>query len=150
MKLGSLGATLALTSCALVAACSSGGFFSGGARDDAGLIIFYGDTARISAPDTVTRGASFEVSFFTFGGGCIRAIARDDVTPKTSAVEIRPYDHNSGGDICTADLITLKHAVAIRLDTPGSYVIRVIGQQRGGSAGSNNAPAEVTRAVIVR
>jgi hypothetical protein len=150
MSCRSFGRTVALANCALIAACSSGGVFSGGPRDDAGLIIFYGDTARISAPDTVTRGVSFEVSFSTFGGGCIRAIARDDVTPKANAVEIRPYDHNSGGDICTADLLTLKHAVAIRLDMPGSYAIRVIGQQRGGSTGSNTAPAEVSRPVIVR
>jgi hypothetical protein len=47
-------------------------------------------------------------------------------------------------------MITLKHAVQVRLDSPGSYVIGVIGQQRGGATGSSNGPAELTRPVIVR
>ena len=141
---------IALAGCALAAACSATSLFNLGARDDAALIIFYGDTSRISAPDTVARGVSSEVAFSTFAGGCIRRVARDDVTATASAVEIRPYDHNSGGDVCTADLLLLKHTVQMRLDTPGHFVIRLIGQQRGATTGSTNGPAELIRPVVVR
>jgi hypothetical protein len=142
-------AIIALAGCSL-AACGATSLFNLGARDDAALIIFYGDTSRISAPDTVARGVSFEVSFSTFAGGCIRRVARDDVTATASTVEIRPYDHNSGGNVCTSDLLILKHTLLTRLDTPGRFVIRLIGQQRGASTGITNGPAELTRPVVVR
>jgi hypothetical protein len=150
MRLHRLELAIVLASCALAAACSVTNLVTGGAHDALGLVIYYGDSARISAPDTVARSVSFDVSFSTFAGGCVQAVAHDDVTTPTSLVESRPYDHDSGGDVCTADLKFLKHVVPVRLDTPGRYVIHVIGQQRGTSTGNSTIPAEVTRTVIVR
>jgi hypothetical protein len=151
MRLHRLELAIVLASCALAAACSANNLFlTVGAHDALGFVIFYGDSARISAPDTVARSVSFDITFSTFAGGCVQAVAHDDVTTPTSLVEIRPYDHDSGGDVCTADLRLLKHVVPVRLDTPGLYVIRVIGLQRGASSGNSASPAEVTRAVIVR
>ena len=141
---------IALTTAILTAACSAGALLGVGGRDDPALIIFYQDTTRIIAPDTVTRGVSFDVSFSTFGGGCIRSIGHDDFTATSSEVTIRAFDHNSGGQVCTDDLLRLPHAVQVRLGAPGTYIIRLIGQQRGASTGSTNAPAELRRAVTVR
>jgi hypothetical protein len=149
MRLRRIGAPMALVGCLLAAGCSAD-LFDGRASDDAGLIIFYGDTARISAPDIVEHGASFVVSFSTFGGGCIYAVARDDIETGTGRVEIRPYDRNSGSEVCTADLRRIEHSPQVRLETPGNYVIHLIGRQRDGSSGSGTRAAEITRLVSVR
>ena len=145
-----LGLSIALASCVLGAACGAAGIFDFGARDEAGLIIFYSDTARLTAPDTVLHGVSFDVSFSTFAGGCTRAIARDDVRLSGNAVEVRPYDHNQGGNVCTLDLLFLKHVLPVRVEVPGAYVIHLIGVQRGASTGATNGAAEITRPIVVR
>lgn len=134
-------ATCILSSCAII---------TGGSHVEPGLIIFYRDTATITAPDTVLANARFEVRLRTFAGGCTREIARTDVTVRNQFVEIRPYNRNSGDDICTADLITLEHRAEVRIPAVGSTVIRVIGEQRGGSSGSRNAPAQLEKGIVVR
>src|SRR5450759_2698018 len=146
MTLRRVGRAVALATCALGAACSAAAILDGGARDVAGVIISNGVAARVSAPDTITHGVSFDVSFSTFAGGCTRSIAHDDVTMAGSAVEIRPYDRYSGGDTCTSDMIFLNSVLPVRLDTPGSYLIHVIGEQTGSTTG----PAEITRPITVR
>jgi hypothetical protein len=143
-----VGTIAALAACLVAVACKANPF--GGPRDDAALIIFYGDTTRITAPAVAARGESFDVTFVTFAGGCTRSVARDDVALTTGAVEIRPYDRNNGGEVCTSDLLMLEHSVRVRVDAPGSYVIRVVGHQRGGATGGTNASAELTRPLAVQ
>lgn len=145
-----VGLCVALACCAVGAACGAAAIFGIGARDEAGLIIFYSDTARLIAPDTVLHGVSFDVSFSTFGGGCTRKMAHDDVRISGNAVEVRPYDHNDGGNVCTLDLLFLKRVLPVRMEVPGAYVIHLIGLQRGASTGGTNGAAEITRAVVVR
>ena len=145
-----VGLCAALVSCAVGAACGASAIFDMGGRDEVGLIIFYSDTARLTAPDTVLHGVSFDVSFSTFAGGCTRKIAHDDVRISGNAVEVRPYDRNAGGNFCTADLLFLKRVLPVRVEVPGAYVIRLIGLQRGASTGGTNGAAEITRAIVVR
>ena len=144
------GLCVALASCALGTACGVAAIFGIGARDEAGVIIFYSDTARLIAPDTVLHGVSFDVSLSTFAGGCTRKTAHDDVRISGNAVEVRPYDHNDGRNSCTSDLLFLKRVLPVRMEVPGAYVIHLIGLQRGASTGGTDGAAEITRAVIVR
>lgn len=115
-------------------------------RDDVARIIFYGDTTEVIVPDTVPRGVPFQVEFDSFGGGCVRRVARDDVSVTTSRVDISPYDRHTGGDVCTADLLFLKHTIQVRLNSAGTYAIRVIGHQTG----TVNGTAVLSKAVVVR
>ena len=136
-------------SSAVMVACGAGGLFGPSSHDDLALIIMDSDTSRIVAPDTVTRGVPFVVSFGTFGGGCTRSVARTDVTTAGSSAEIRPYDRTVRSDVCTADLLFLQHVAQVRFDAPGIAVLHVIGQQVG-TSGSLNGPAELLRLVTVR
>jgi len=81
---------LTLAGC-VVAACNAGELADSGPRDVEAILIFYGDTSRIIAPDTVVRGATFDVTFTTFAGGCRRRVAYDGVVTAPGILEIRPY-----------------------------------------------------------
>lgn len=140
---------LGLTS-VVVAACGLDGLFGPGSDVESALIIFYGDTSRVVAPDTVSRGEVFDVSFATFGGGCTRSVVRTDVTTTGHEAKIRPYNRTVRSEVCTADLLFLTHVARVRFDGPGIAVLRVIGQQRGASTGGVTGPAELVRLVTVR
>ena len=138
------GAAIALSGCELARAITE---LRG--TDQAALIIFYGDTSRIAAPDTVVRGIPFEVSFHTFGGGC-ESQGGTEVNVNGAEAEVRPFDHSSGASACTDILKFLPHSASLSFGSAGTAIIRLIGQQRGGASGSNNAPAQLERRIIVR
>src|SRR4051812_26246953 len=71
-------------------------------------IIFGGDTSRITAPDTVQRGVTFEVRFDTYGGGCITA-GSTYVLGTESDIVLLPMDSESGAEVCTQDVKVLQH-----------------------------------------
>jgi hypothetical protein len=108
-------------------------------RDELSVLISNGDTSRISAPDTVLRGMPFDVTFGTFGGGCVREHARTAVTMSTANAVVQPYDHNTGGYSCPADKLILQHSAQLRFDVAGIASVRVAGRQ-----------GEVARTVVVR
>jgi hypothetical protein len=112
-------------------------------------IIFYGDTALIMAPDTVTRGTAFEVSVETFGGGCTRSTGRTDVRITGLVLEIRPYNETRRSDVCTDDLIMLTHQAFVQFSQPGVALVRVVGAQEP-TQGAGTGSAEVTRQVVIR
>ena len=134
-------ATLCVSSCRLI---------TGGSEVEPGLIIFYRDTASITAPDTVAANSRFEVRFPTYAGGCTRHIVRTEVTTRDHLVEIRPYNRNSGGDVCTSDLLILEHRAETYFSVAGTSIIRVVGEQRGGSSGARNFAAQLERRIVVR
>ncbi len=134
----------------ITVACGAGGLFGPGSVVDLAFLISGRDTSRIIAPDTVTRGIPFDVSFVTFGGGCTRSAVRTDLTTKGSDAEIRPYDRTVRSGVCTSDLLFLQHVTQVRFDAPGTAVLHVIGQQYGASPGGVNGPAELLRLVTVR
>lgn len=149
LKIGR-GFLLACAFASALTACTATDPLNPRARDEASLIIFYSDTSRISAPDTVNRGTEFEISFQTFAGGCTRAIARTDTAISNNVIRIAAFDRSSGDAACTRDLLLLRHAVRVRLNVQGPATIRVVGEQRGGSTGAVNGPAELSRQLIVR
>lgn len=118
--------------------------------DEPGLIVFYGDTTRIVAPDTALRGVPFEVSFVTFAGGCTREVARTEVQIATSVLEVRPYNRRRRAPACTDDLLFLEHRAEVQFDEAGLVTIRVVGEQRGTSTGSGTAPARIEQSIVVR
>ena len=114
------------------------------------LIIFFGDTAQISAPDSAARGAAFEVSVPTFAGGCTRTIARTETAIIGTLVVIRPYNETRRADACTDDLIILTHRVSVRFDQPGPATIRVVAEQRPfQGTGTRSGPAQVEHRVFI-
>jgi hypothetical protein len=115
------------------------------------LLIFFRDTTRIVAPDTVARGQVFEVRFFTFGGGCTRQVARTDVQIAPGVVEVRPYNWTREADVCTSDQLRLEHRAEVQVAEAGVVTLRVLGEQEGPSTGNNRSvPAELTRRLVVR
>jgi len=133
---------------ATTAAC---GFITGGEyRTEPAVIIFYGDTAAITAPDTVARGEDVAVRIRTFGGGCTRETVRADVSVTGSLAEIKPFNRTRNANACTADLLNLEHSVRVRFDVSGPAVLRVIGEQSGISTGGGNWPAVLERTLVVR
>lgn len=131
-----------------VGAC---GVFSGPERvAEPALLIYFRDTTRIVAPDTVSRGQVFEVRFLTFGGGCTREIARTDVQVAPGVVEVRPYNWRREADVCWRDQLYLEHRAAVRIAEAGVVTLRVLGEQQSGLTSNGSAPAERTRALVVR
>ena len=118
--------------------------------EERALIVYYGDTSSIVAPDTVLRGQRFTVAFQTFAGGCTRSVARTHVATSGLASVIQPYNRTTGAQVCTRDLLWLRHVAQVRIDQAGIASLRVIGEQRGASTGATNGPAELTKNVIVR
>lgn len=124
-------------------------------RDEPALIIFYGDTTAIEAPNLTPTGTSFVVAVQTFAGGCTREVVRTDVTTAVpGVVDIYPVnrtraprDANAG---CTDDLLLLRHSTTVHASTPGPLLLRVHGAQRGGASGYTTAAAVVERTVMVQ
>ena len=120
------------------------------AFNEPALLIFYGDTSTIVVADTVLHGASFEVRFNTFAGGCVRETAGTQLAESGSDVVIRPFNRNSGHSACDASLIYLDHVVRLKRDMAGEFVLRIIGNQRPWGTGVGSGPAELTRRVVVK
>lgn len=132
---------------AVIASCAG---LPAGARDrDPAMIIFHGDTATIESPDTVTVGEPFRVRITTFGGGCIRRTAGAEILPREGVIEIRPYNHDTGGPICTRELMFLVHEIDVRAESAGPVVLRVIGTAR--DAGTpDTRTAQLERRIFAR
>lgn len=145
------GLTLCVACAVVLAACDITDLVGHrGDREVALLIIHYGDTARINAPDTVSLGAEFEISFSTFGDGCTQSISPVRATVSRNEVQIRPRDRVFGGGTCPAILRYLPHTVNVRIDVAGPAVIHIVGEQEGAPPGSPNSPAEISRSLFVR
>lgn len=115
------------------------------------LIIFYSDTAQITAPDTAPRGATIQVSVPTFAGGCTRSVARTETTVSGSLIEIRPYNETRRGNVCTDDLLILTHTVGVRFNQSGLATIRVVAEQRPfHGAGTRTGPAAVEHHLVIQ
>ncbi|MES2180312.1 MAG: hypothetical protein V4550_20830 [Gemmatimonadota bacterium] len=118
-------------------------------RDEQSLVIADGDTAHISMPDTVAPGKPFEVTFSTFGGGCVREAARTAVTMSYGTAMLQPYDHNHGGVSCLDDRVPLEHKARLRFDVPGIAKVRIAGGKRDSESRSRSSPVELFRTVVV-
>ena len=110
------------------------------------VIIAIWETARVTAPDSVARGANFPVSVRTFGGGCTREIARTLWNVSGGLLQILPYNKTRRSDVCTLDALYLTHTVTTRIDQAGPATIRVIGVEHDLYG---NRPAQLDRAIAV-
>lgn len=142
--------SVVLASVALAATTACEAIIGAEFRTEPALIIFYRDTAAITAPDTVARGEDFTVRIRTFGGGCTRETVRVDLAVTESLAEIKPFNRTRNANACTADLLILEHSLRMRFDVAGRAVLRVIGEQRGASTGAANGPAVLERSLVVR
>ena len=100
-----------------------------------GWIRFHQDPVVVEVPDAVMRGADFEVTIRTYGGGCI-AQGDTEVTVLASAAEVRPFDifvtgtpHDS---VCTDDLRLYLHRARMRFAQPGVATVRMRGRDAPG------------------
>jgi hypothetical protein len=142
--------SVVLGSVALAATAACDAITGAEFRTEPALIIFYRDTAAITAPDTVARGEDFSVRIRTFGGGCTRETVRADVSVTGSLAELKPFNRTRNANVCTADLLNIEHSVRVRFDIAGRALLRVIGEQRGASTGAANGPAVLERSLVVR
>jgi hypothetical protein len=118
-------------------------------RDVRSIIVAEHDTLAFHVPDTVMSGVPFDVSFSTFGGGCVRAPARTAITRSPGTVVMQPYDRHIGGHACPRDRMKLAHSARLRFDTPGVEVIRVAADGRDTSSQQETTSAELVKTVLV-
>jgi hypothetical protein len=118
-------------------------------RDVRSVIVAEHDTLAFHVPDTVMTGVPFDVSFSTFGGGCVRAPARTAITRSPGTIIIQPYDRHIGGHACPRDRMRLGHSARVRFDTPGVNVIRVAADGRDTSSQRETTSAELVKTVLV-
>lgn len=111
-----------------------------------GTLEFYGDSARIHVPDTVTAGAAFEVRVTTYGGGCMQK-GETDVYVRGHMAEIRPYDYEPTGRgmVCPDILVLYNHTATVTFAEPGEATIRIHGWKK-----PENTFLTVRRSTIVR
>lgn len=93
-----------------------------------GRLSYYDLGASVQAPDSVTVGVPFDVAVRTYAGGCI-GFGRTQVEYSSGTVDIRPWDVDSGGPVCTDDISVLEHTAEVIVDAPGTWLIRVHGRQ---------------------
>jgi hypothetical protein len=138
-------ASVLLITAALLAACSA----TPGARDEPALIRYYSQDATIIVPDSARVSVPFDLVVRTFGGGCTREASSDNVRYSPSVV-VELYNHNAGGSVCTADLLSIEHRITLRLDTSGTYVIHINGVNRGSETNDATVAWVIQRTVTVR
>lgn len=102
------------------------------------------DLGEITVPATVAPGVSFTVSIQTFGGGCTRRIARTESRTEGRVAEIRPYNETTRSNVCTSDLLLLRHSVTLMFADPGPVTVRFIGEDGSGR------PVQIDRMVSVQ
>ena len=141
-----------VSACALATGCGVLDQLNPTIDDELAVIIHYRDTTRIVVADTVARGTPFDVVLDTYGGGCTRSTVRTEVGVGGRIALIRPFNRTRSwpGGGCDAVLLTLRHTAQLRVDTPGTFTIRVLGQHRGSDRYGGDAPAELTRVITVR
>ena len=91
---------------------------------------FYGNPAVIGTPTTAPRGTTFNVTFTTYGGGCIEpaqnrlVVAGLDVHIYSTQRELR------GEDVaCTEELRFEENVVPVRVVASGTATVNVHGRR---------------------
>lgn len=118
-------ATLSLTACS----------------DDAGLVpqtvlqpaslVFYGDSADVTVPDTVVLGLPIVMAARSFGGGCT-GVSQTGVVVRGTRIDVHPTvtaPHPAADIICPAILRVLTHPASITYNREGPVTIVVHGRR---------------------
>jgi hypothetical protein len=136
-------AALALTSC--------GALNSEVTSVDAGILIYQGKTATISAPDTATHGTPFQVNVQTFGTDCTQGVDHDDVRTNGLSVEIDPYNKSAASATCTGGGFTsITHIVSVTVTSTGTATIKVVGLTDDPPVGATTNLTSLTRTVVIQ
>ena len=136
---------------ALILACGCADFDPAYEFDDVVEVGIVNETffPPLVAPSTARVGETFPVEVTTLGGGCLRLHSTDTVLTDVEAT-ITPYDVERHLHVenaaCTADLVGLRHDVALRFDTPGPKTLRVLGRV---SESSKMIDVEVERQIVI-
>ena len=112
-----------------------------------GVIDYYGSPVTVSVPEAATVGAAFQVSVRTYGGGCTRQ-GDTQVRVEGALVEVEAFDYESSGQnlACPDILRQFTHTAGIRLFTPGTTTVRIIGiRQPDGSRITVERTVQVSR-----
>jgi hypothetical protein len=109
-----------------------------------GVISFYGESELAEVPESAVAGEPFEVMVVTFGGGCITQDGTE-VDVSGLEVDVRPYDLESGGEVCTAELRLFEHRATVTVAVPGTAEVRFHGVRR-----PEDEPYVITREIEVR
>ena len=78
---------------------------------------------QIELPECVGVGREARVLVTTIGGGCVGLHSTEVEHLDEATVRLTPYDRESRGDNCTADIAYLQHEVDVTFDTPGMKTI---------------------------
>jgi hypothetical protein len=95
------------------------------------VVVSRSDTALFTVPERVRAGEQFVVAFTVFADGCTRDKPPTEVQVHGRTAEIRPLMRRETSEPCPAVLRILRESVAVRFDTPGEGVVRVIGSRQG-------------------
>lgn len=114
--------------------------------DDGGLVpvtvlvpasvVFYGDTAAVTVPDSVRAFVPFVVTVQSFGGGCI-ALDQTGVVVSGNRADVRPLvrePHPAAPVACTSDLRILTHSAPVTFTQPGTATVVVHGRAQPGAS----------------
>jgi len=103
----------------------------------------------VTAPDSVAVGASFEVTFPTFGtNGCWRQ-GNDRVSGHGLRINVTPFDREYvGSDACTDNEPVFHHSVRLIASTQGAMGIRVL--RRLQATSGRDSVGIIDRTVLVR
>jgi len=80
----------------------------------------------------------------------VRAALAPAVRAAADTTVVALFNHNTGADACTDDLLRLDHRVALQAGGAGRRVVRLEGGHRSAATGWRIEPWAVTRTVIVR
>lgn len=96
-----------------------------------GTVEFYRDPIVVAVPDTVQRGAPFEVSVATYGGGCMW-IGPTKTMIWGNTIVVAPYDSTLVGKdaVCTLELKTFPHTVTLAWPSSGEVTVAIHGLVR--------------------
>jgi hypothetical protein len=149
---------LALLTLPALGACTEGaGVPPVDARVEPAVLRFGARDAQVTVPEAVAAGATFTVVVGSIGGGCVREALAPVVRAVDGATEIALFNRHTGATVCTDDLLTIEHRVAVRAtpQTPqavgaGRLVLRIVGGARSAESGWEIVPLTVTRTVVVR
>lgn len=105
------------------------------------------DGVEPQIPKTATAGVPVEIVFWTFGGGCVQGIDDTEVTLDRGSAVVTPYDVLVEAQVCTDDLLHLRHRATLVFDEPGSR--RVVLRYSTSHAPKRDRTADGQEAYIV-
>lgn len=124
-----------------VTVCAAAALALTGCADDAGLVpqtvirpaslVFYGDSADVTVPDTVALGLPIAVAARSFGGGCV-GLAQVGVVVRGTRIDVHPMvtePHPAADIVCPAILRLLTHGASVTYNREGPVTIVVHGRR---------------------